>query len=184
MNHNILSLDQSITSTGLCVFKQNGDLLHFECIKTDKSKTDPERISMIGLRIIKIYQDYSCGYVICEGLAFSAMGDATRKLASLMGVIENKFLESYGYKEIPKVTPTSLKKFATGSGKAKKKEMMDSLPKPIYDKFYEAGYKRTTGLADLADAYYLGRYFLESDDMKRMLISLKQVDQLTDLNNI
>ena len=56
------------------------------------------------------------------------------------------------------VPPTTLKKFATGSGKADKNEMIAALPVDVREHFNAQGYKKTTGLTDVADAYWLSTY--------------------------
>jgi Holliday junction resolvasome RuvABC endonuclease subunit len=57
------------------------------------------------------------------------------------------------------VVPGTVKKFATGSGKATKEEMIDSLPKHVREYFDALGVKKTTGLADLTDAYFIAKHY-------------------------
>ena len=161
MQPTILSLDQSFTNSGVIIFRGER-IMHFECIKSNPEETIPERISFITKRVLFLYKQYKCSAIVCEGLAFGSFGKSTRDLAGLLSSLEVKFYESIKLKEITKLAPTSIKKFATGSGKSNKRQMMDALPKDIYDEFYQAGYKRSSGLADLADAFFIGKMYMES----------------------
>lgn len=90
-----------------------------------------------------------------EGLSFGSMTNATRDLAKLQGIIEKEVFDRVGLVcEI--VAPTSLKKFATGSGRAKKEEMFEALPEEISILFSEV--PKTKGRFDLTDAYFLARF--------------------------
>lgn len=177
---NIMSVDQSLTCTGVCIFSSSGKLLHFECVKTTNENTIIERISIISTRIVELYVDNKCVDIVFEQLSYGSMGDATRNLAGLLFTIETKLFEQLGLDEITKLPPTSVKKFACGFGgstkrKITKKDMMDALPEDTYNAFYNAGYLRSKGLADLADAYYIGKLHL--DNTKK----LAQVEILADL---
>lgn len=167
MSNLIFAIDQSISCTGWVILLGK-ELVDFGCIKT--SKTDGELYDRVD--IITTLLDDIAGFppaygfgnisIHCrEGLGFgSSNSNASRDLAYLVGAIENKF--GTPFKEVP---PTSLKKFATGVGKGKDKQpMIDALPVEVRQRFLDAGYKKTTGLADLADAYWIGRYFLEQEE--------------------
>ena len=59
--------------------------------------------------------------------------------------------------------PTSVKKSATGSGKAKKPDMWKALPDKIQQKF-ESRYKTiSSGKYDIADAYHIGNLYYKSN---------------------
>jgi len=157
----ILSLDQSISSSGVCIFKKE-ELIHFECIKTSKKfGTDVERISHITNSIMSLYSAHNCDHIICESLSFGSFGNATRTLGGLLFTLEVKFFEKYGLTEIKKVAPTQLKKFATSNGKAKKTDMLDAVPDAIVEDFISAGYLKSKGLYDLCDAYHIGKWLIQ-----------------------
>jgi len=55
------------------------------------------------------------------------------------------------------VPPTTLKKFATGNGNAKKEAMFDALPSETKQVFEEKTLK-SKGRFDVTDAYWLSKY--------------------------
>jgi len=57
------------------------------------------------------------------------------------------------------VPPTSVKKFGASYGFAKKEAMIDALPKDVREYFLSLGVKKTTGLSDLADAYFIAKMY-------------------------
>ena len=48
------------------------------------------------------------------------------------------------------------KKLACGKGNADKKILVDNLPTDVREYFDKLGVKKTTGLGDLSDAYWIG----------------------------
>lgn len=163
-NGNLLAIDQSFSCTGLVILGSDGHVIYFECIKTTNEDSLIVRAKTIADRIDKLYNDYNCTAVVTESLALGSIGNATRDLAGLLFILRLRFYENHGVEDLNFVTPTSVKKFATGYGGSKKqkvtkKHMMDALPQQIYDRFY-AQYLRSKGLGDLADAYWIGMYWL------------------------
>ncbi len=110
----------------------------------------------IALHIGKYIDTYSPDVIAIEGLAFGMRGNVTRDLGGLQFVII-AHLQEVKNKLVDIVAPTSVKKFATGSGRAKKEDMIESLPSEIHTYFINLGVKKTTGLADLADAYWIAK---------------------------
>lgn len=151
---NILSVDQSFTSSGLCVFV-NGKLEKSELIKTSKDKGIYERAWDIASRILHVAKVFNVKYIGIEGLAFSKMGNATRDLAGLQFTIVTrlKFVEN---KNVIIVPPNTVKRVATGKGNAKKMDLVGALPKDVRESFDEMNAKKSTGLLDLTDAYWIG----------------------------
>jgi len=70
-------------------------------------------------------------------------------------------IESQCQRPFLEVPPKSAKKFATGNGNASKQDMIVNLPPNVMQRFMEENYKKTTGLADLADSYFIGKYWIE-----------------------
>ena len=158
MSNYIFALDQSIACSAWCLFKDK-NLAEFGCIKTKKD--DGSLFERVGHVTINLFDAAKCNWsntLFCrEGLGFGGSNsNASRDLAYLVGAIETVFGEQF-----KEVAPTALKKFATGSGKADKQDMINALPEDIKQKFLDAGFKKTTGLSDLADAYFIGKYFMQ-----------------------
>lgn len=161
----IFAIDQSIASSAVVIIEvSTGDVVDFDVIKTTKDfplglfgRVQAILTGMHDVRISAEDSDEVVWYYCREGLGFGvSKSNASRDLAYLVGAIENAF--ETPFQEVP---PTTLKKFATGSGKADKGQMIEALPQYYRVKFEQAGYKKTTGLADLADAYFIGKYFLD-----------------------
>lgn len=89
-----------------------------------------------------------------EGLSYGSVGNATRNLAMLFGVLCNSLELSQ-----PKtIAPTSLKKWATGRGDADKAMMLEAvrLEDPeFYNIVSQIPVSR--GRYDIVDAYHLAR---------------------------
>lgn len=154
----VLGIDQSYSSTGIVVLL-NGMLDYFNVIKISKEIVDiHEKALIIALEISKIIEEHKITEIHIEGLGFGSVGNATRDLAGLQFTIINICKLKNPNLTFFILSPNSVKKFATGSGKANKSEMIESLPLDIKQKFLEKNYKKSTGLADLTDAYFIGLY--------------------------
>lgn len=149
-----LGIDQSYTSTGYVV-KNNKAVIDYGVYKSTPKSDAYERAYEVALFIVSLVQQHKPDSVNIEGLAFGMTGNATRDLAGLLFTIIIAVRNCQHKTDIHVIAPTTNKKLATGSGKASKTEMIASLPDLVLDKFKEKGYKSTTGLADLADAYWL-----------------------------
>lgn len=152
-----MGIDQSLNGTAVCIV-DNNNLLFFCVIRTDKTKTVFERTLHVALSISELYASHIPDSINIEGLAFAMRGDATRDLAGLLFTIVNVLSLKHPGVVPNLIPPTTLKKFATGSGKAKKENMIAALPDIDRQRFIDAKFKKTTGLADLADAYWLSMY--------------------------
>lgn len=151
----ILGIDQSYSSTGLVLIEGN-NVIDFRKVTSDNSKEIYDRNWEIVSQIRDFIKATKPNKVGMEGLAFGMTGNATRDLAGLQHTIYviSRFIDNVG---IDIVTPLSVKKFATGSGKAKKEDMIAALPPDVASLFTKAGFKKTTGLADLTDAYFIAK---------------------------
>lgn len=107
-------------------------------------------------------KEHQPALVVLEGLSFGDMGNVTRDLAGLQYVIITHLKYRIMHDDITIVPPPTLKKFATGSGRADKALMIQHLPDTVKELFMKAGYKKTTGLSDLADAYWLAKFGCDS----------------------
>jgi Holliday junction resolvasome RuvABC endonuclease subunit len=155
----LLAIDQSLTCTAWCIFEgeRYDRLTSFGTIKTSKKDGDLyQRVFNISSQLKEIFFNNNIPDACREGLSFGGRGNATRDLAYLVGAIESQCQRPF--LEVP---PKSAKKFATGNGNASKQDMIDNLPPNVMQRFMEENYKKTTGLADLADSYFIGKYWIE-----------------------
>lgn len=152
----ILSVDQSYTHCAFCISDET-ELLDFGVFKTKKEDDIYDRALEIANNLSNIFSIHHPDVFVIEGLAFGMRGNATRDLAGLLFTIITVMKQKHGFHNFKIISPKSLKKTATESGKATKKEMIAALPENIRLKFSAENYKLTTGLADLADAYWLAK---------------------------
>jgi Holliday junction resolvasome RuvABC endonuclease subunit len=160
-----LGIDQSFTSCGVVVLNEKQKVIEATTIKTSKDDNDIfDRAWFIAESISSNFiNKYAPEIVGLEGLAFSKFGDATRDLAGLQFTLVNyiRHMHTYDSDNLLIVSPNELKKFATTKGNAKKEQMVDSLPKNVLESFQKQNYKKTTGLYDVTDAYWIARYTIE-----------------------
>ena len=161
-----IGLDQSYSNTGYVIIDDNGTTLKTGTINSPKTDGDIfARAKYIAMDIAMIVCEYKeCinniwhTPIICiEGLSFGGFGSATRDLAGLQFMIINT-LRDFAINDITVLPPTSLKKFALGKGKGSKEDMLAAVPSDIYDFLINTGYKKSKGLYDVVDAYWLAHY--------------------------
>ncbi|MED5362248.1 MAG: hypothetical protein VX760_06850 [Actinomycetota bacterium] len=114
---NILGLDLSLTSTGICVDDNEGIAFHSYC-------EDTQRLTDIRDYVLKISLAGNVKCVIMEGYSY---GSRTRAhaLGELGGVMKVALDEAWiPYVIVP---PTSRAKFATGRGNAGKAEVISAV---------------------------------------------------------
>lgn len=153
-----LGIDQSFKKCGVVVL--NDDKCVDFCIFTKNEEEDVfGQAASMGFQIGSKVVHHKPQAVILEGLSFGNKGNVTRDLAGLQFVIITYLRYHLVYEPpITIVPPPTLKKFATGNGRAEKQDMINKLPPDIREQFTQANFKKTTGLADLADAYWLAKY--------------------------
>lgn len=152
---NTLGIDQSYTSCALCVTDAKGDVVAFSRFKSNAEKDTYARALEVALFISDFVTMHTPSQIKIEGLAFGIRGNATRDLAGLLFTIINVLSLKNPTVAVSTVAPTQVKKRATGTGKADKSQMINSLPEAVRSEFEEARFKKTTGLSDLADAYWI-----------------------------
>lgn len=157
MKTTIMGIDQSYNSTGYCILKGN-TIVEVGIIKSNKDDDIYTRALAIATQLVEKVKQHNITTVKMEGLAFSGFGNATRDLAGLLFTIVTQLRQHNPNISIEIVQPTSLKKMATGNGKATKKDMMASVPIEALSTITSSGYKASTGMADLVDAYWLATY--------------------------
>lgn len=151
----VLGIDQSYNSSGLVVLSDDS-IIHSECFKSNKEFNRFGQAYEVAMYIASIVDTFNPDVIAIEGLAFGMKGNVTRDLGGLQFVIISH-LQEVKKREVVIVAPLTVKKHATGNGRSKKNEMIESLPKYASDIFLALGVKKTTGLADLADAYWIAK---------------------------
>lgn len=150
-----LGIDQSYTNSGLVLINDQ-ELDIIDLYKSDATTDKPARAWEIAQHIGNIIAVNKPDVVAMEGLAFGMRGDATRDLAGLQFVIAC-ILRYEHDTEVSIVSPRTVKKVATGNGKAGKMELFEALPATVQTAFNDTGAKKTTGLLDLTDAYWIAK---------------------------
>lgn len=159
----IMGLDQSYTSTGIVIMRSDGEVNHAEVFRTDKGVDTFQRAWNVAQHVKNVCIEHKVGHVAIEGLAFGMTGNATRDLAGLQFTIVNVLRSEMPDVTIDVISPLSIKKLATGNArKVSKKDMLEALPANVYDLLTETlKIKKTKGLYDTTDAYWLARYSYE-----------------------
>ena len=164
-------IDYSVTSPGLCV--HDGDLWTPSSCRfhgLESRKTFPEREGVIELVRYPEWETDSERYgrlaqwaldripvgatVGLENFAMHAVGRMT-SIAENVGVLKFRFYEA-GHSDPVMISPTSVKKFATGNGRASKDDMVAAFEKETGLDAELAGKARE----DIADAYFICKYAL------------------------
>lgn len=117
-----MGLDLSLCETGFCLLV--GDNVLSGVIKTKPLPNRFTRYSTILEAILAITEKHKIDLIVIEGYAFQANGRMA-DLAELGGIIRYT-LQHFGFKTID-VPPSTLKKFTTGHGHAKKDQMMKAV---------------------------------------------------------
>lgn len=157
-----MGIDQSLSKTGVVILE--GDkVIHHEVIHTDKTGFTIyhdvlSRSQAIADRITKLKTMYEVDHWAMEGLSFGSNGAATRNLAILFSKVCSTLFEVNPYT----VAPMTLKKFATGSGKASKEDMLEEVyvHNPVFGELLKP-LSISKGKHDLADAYWIAHYLKE-----------------------
>ena len=149
---NILGLDLSLTSTGVCI----GD---DECVAYHSDSEDTQRLTDIRNYVLGTCLEENIKCVIMEGYSYGSRSRA-HALGELGGVMKVAFDEAW----IPFVIvpPTSRAKFATGRGNAGKAEVISAVSyrtsrhwsgKGVEDRI-DAWVLREMGLQRLGESQY------------------------------
>ena len=159
-------IDYSLTSPALT--KVIGDKWHSYCLGKEDSndyvtvRNYPDFYSQAYRR--RRLADWALGWltsdrgiVMLESYAFGARGDAVTKIAENGGVLKHEML-NYGV-PFETVPPTTIKKYATGRGNAKKLDM--------YDAFVErtgVEVDQFKAWSDIVDSYFIAMYLRDRSE--------------------
>lgn len=160
-NRYYIGIDQSYTSTGFVVLNERKDIIYADIISSNALDDIFKRAWIISEEIMDRIGYFSPSEIVLEGLAYSMRGNASRDLAGLQFIIVSK-IKFILKREVTIVSPTTIKKFATGKGRSTKIDMLAVLPKKIYTYFaQDKKFKKTKGLNDVCDAYFLACYLID-----------------------
>lgn len=155
-----LGIDQSYTKCALVFLCEDGTIKEYVLLNADDNIDRYDQAADLAWSIKEHCQSHKPDHICIEGLSFASTGNVTRDLAGLLFTI---MITLRSMTSNIKVVPAkTLKKFAV-HGNAKKEEMFENLPLHIKETLVKSGYKKTTGIFDLTDAYYLARYGLENE---------------------
>ena len=158
----VIEIDQSDNSTGVCVMNSDRQVLELFTIRTPASVGDIfDRAEAVATAVAELTIKYMPIGIGLEGLAFAMIVNATRDFAGLQFVIVNKLRYAYDFKRIVIPTPNTVKKLATGKGNSKKEALYEALPEDVKKRIEANNYKKTTGMYDVTDAYWIAMYTLE-----------------------
>ena len=145
-----IGLDLSLTSTGIVVLAQHGEVVHAEAICPTSKGID--RLGEIWASIADVYQLAVYGKRlqvrdwVLEGYAYGA-ANAVAACAELGGVVKYRLNDTLG-QSFTVVPPSTLKKYVTSKGNAQKDEMRLSV-------FKRWQFEHPSN--DVVDAYGLAR---------------------------
>lgn len=112
----VMGVDATLTGTGIVVLGDKGELV-YTC-RIDTRLKGVSRLVEIRDTVARLIKNHKPALVCLEGYSFGSKGRALFQTGELGGVLRVMFHE-LGAKWI-EVSPSQLKKFATGSGNSKK----------------------------------------------------------------
>jgi len=126
-----MGIDQSLTSTGICIYDC---AYHWSMIESKKTKDTKSptidytrRLMDITKEVEDKIKEFNVEVIAIEGMSFGSQGRTIFELGGLSHILRAKFIElNIPFVVIP---PTTLKKFWFGKGNAKKEEMVEEAMK-------------------------------------------------------
>jgi len=154
-----IGIDQSLTSTGIVILDEDAKIFASTIINSKEKGV--KRLSDLSKKITEYLKNYNPPKMIkifIEGYSFGSRLGQAFSIGEWGGVLR-KSLYELGY-NIAVIPPTSLKKFITGKGNAKKELML----KEVFKK-YNVDFTDN----NLADAYGLARMAWSIDKQSKLL---------------
>lgn len=124
----VIGLDLSLTATGIAHPAGEVEVIRPE--KIDKGIAGHPRIELIRSRIAEVVSAHTLiELVVIEGYSYGSHLAYAREIGELGGVIRNHlYQERVAYLDVP---PNTLKKIATGNGRATKVQVMQAAKKRL-----------------------------------------------------
>jgi len=137
----VLAGDLSLACPAFAVFRvtadsdyENIELLHLSHVKTDSKKSLGHRLDQIQVHLQSIFDSYEIDSVVVEK-GFSRFATATQQIQRVVGVFVLTLFRN-GVRSFDELSPTTVKKAITGSGKASKEELAAALFRYLGDTKY------------------------------------------------
>lgn len=152
----ILSIDQSYTCSGIVVLDDK-NILYADVFQTNPQLSIYERALSLAIHIQTLSDEHKPDVISLEGLSFGSFGNAVRDLSGLLFTVITKLLDNdFLMTNIMLISPKVVKKTATGLGTAKKTDIYKATDQTIIDQLSASGVKKSKGLYDILDAYWIG----------------------------
>lgn len=152
---NILAIDQSLTSSGICLLREGG---HESLSLTPENITGVPRLQWIVTKFRALLDTYTPNVIVMEGYSFGSNQSRSHALGELGGVLRltvNAFNRDFPT-TLYVVPPTSLKKFTTGKGNSKKQEVLLNIYKRWGIEFSDDNQADAFALAMFASQLHYG----------------------------
>ena len=164
----VLSLDISLNKIGWFLF-EHGEPLSCGRIAAPTHIEPERRMEYNAGSVLLIQAMFEPNVIVIEDFSFGSRGRAMLTLAENLGWIEGRIRHTTMHKPIIKISPKTVKKFATGNGNAKKKDMAEAFEKEKLSSslIRDASVISTKGQVlsdDVVDAYWLGKYWLHKNE--------------------
>lgn len=137
----VLACDLSLACPAFAVFHvtassdyENIELLHLSHVKTDSKKGLGHRLDQIQKHLQSIFDQHTIEVVVVEK-GFSRFATATQQIQRVVGVFVLTVFRN-GIRTFDELSPTTVKKEITGSGKATKDELAAALFRYLGDRKY------------------------------------------------
>lgn len=126
--HKILAMDLSLNLPAFAVLEvRHGqpyilNTYHVDNKKATKKST-AQKLSEISDMMVKIFQEHSDITHIVREKGFSRFANTTQLLFRVVGISDLLGYDIFNCKEIEELTPTTIKRYVAGNGKADKAEV-------------------------------------------------------------
>jgi Holliday junction resolvasome RuvABC endonuclease subunit len=149
----VWALDLSLSSTGICIFTNNGQLVKSLTIDTTKEKETKLKLKLIGNTYIDLMKKYTPSVVVIEQgfILHNLSSQATFRTHGITNFLFCEYLQIY-------YPPATVKKTITGRGNAKKEEVRDCILK--------AHSEINFGSMDESDAYAVGQTYFNKNGIE------------------
>lgn len=176
MTSRVIAADYSMTCPALCVFTDDTLVWHVNhrtrktlpplpsvTWGTSSAEGEVPRYIELAQWTYRVVADVEPDVFVLEDYAFGGKGRITQ-LSENVGVLKAMLFAQFPTLRVMTIAPTTIKKYATGNGRAQKEDMWhafvaqhpdaDPWPGLVSPKATSLG----SPLADIADAYFLARY--------------------------